>query len=188
MAEGFHIASAYVTVSPDTDGFYAQLQADLSRYDITLKVPISPDVPADFMAQAEAEIRAQGDGAVKVPVDPEALDWAAKLQAAVNAGEAGVKGHPIEVPVDANANTLLAGTADAIQRARVLVAGTDGVIIPVSYSLNEGSFARTIAAADALTAASTGLTGSLRDTTAGLDATAAAQPAQARSHTDTRTR
>ncbi len=88
MAEGFHIASAYVTVSPDTDGFYAQLQADLSRYDITLKVPISPDVPADFMAQAEAEIRAQGDGAVKVPVDPEALDWAAKLQAAVNAGEA----------------------------------------------------------------------------------------------------
>ena len=134
-----------MVVEPDTTGFPEKLKADLEKYDYKLKIPVDPDMDG-FQEKVQAEVDAARGEDVKVPIDPDAGGFREKVAAATE-GE-----KPVDVPVSPDAGGFDAKLAAVVARSRVFVASSGGDIIPVSFELNEGSYARTLAAATALNA------------------------------------
>ncbi len=66
---GFEVASAYVTVSPNADGFAEELEGEIGGLDYVVKVPVVPDT-GDFAGEVDAAV-ADSKAAVQVPVVPD---------------------------------------------------------------------------------------------------------------------
>jgi len=135
------VATAYIVVEPDTDGFAEKLKADLEKYDFTLKIDVDPDMDG-FAEKVQAEVDALKGDDVKIPIDPDADGFREKV-AAETAGEP-----PVEVPV--TPGPFEEKLAAVIERSRVFVAASGGDVIPVSFEVNEGSFVRIAALTAAL--------------------------------------
>ena len=135
------MATAYIVVEPDTDGFAEKLKADLEKYDFTLKIDVDPDMDG-FAEKVQAEVDALKGDDVKIPIDPDADGFREKV-AAETAGEP-----PVEVPV--TPGPFEEKLAAVIERSRVFVAASGGDVIPVSFEVNEGSFVRIAALTAAL--------------------------------------
>jgi hypothetical protein len=138
---GFRVATAYVVVEPDSDGFGEKLKAQLEKYDFTLKIDVDPNMDG-FAEKVQAEVDALKGDEVKIPIDPDADGFREKV-AADTAGEP-----PVEVPV--TPGPFEEKLAAVIERSRVFVAASGGDVIPVSFEVNEGSFVRIAALTAAL--------------------------------------
>ena len=139
--EGFHVATAYITVEPDTSNFDEELRAKLAG-DYKLTIDIEPNTDG-FREKLKADLEAQEP--VQVPVDPDMDGFEEKIQAAVAAAS---RGEGVDIPVDADLSD--ASLAAAEEKARVFVASSGGVILPVVGDASTVSFERVIAAAQAL--------------------------------------
>ena len=90
--EGFELAAAFVSVSPDTEDFQEKLEGQLGEVDTVIQVPVVPDT-SDFRAQMDAAV-GESDTAVSVPVVPDVGDFRAQVDAAL-AGTGGA----VEIPI-----------------------------------------------------------------------------------------
>ena len=98
------------------------------------------------MAKAEAEIRAQGNEPIGIPVEPEPFD--AKLEAVVEEARSEAAADPIDIPLDLPG--FDAKLEAAVEQARIFVTDSGGITIPVYANASLVSFERVQAAAQML--------------------------------------
>jgi hypothetical protein len=170
--DGFHVATAYITVLPDTAGFEEELRAKLEADNYRLAIPIVPDTdgfreklaaeleampdaevritPADipeFLEKIRAAVAAASDSEdVQIPITPADIPgFEGKIRAAVAAAN---DGDGVQIPVDADLSD--ASLAAAEEKARIFVSDSGGVTLPVYADAQPVSFERVRAAAQLL--------------------------------------
>ena len=139
-ADGFQIASAFVNVEPDAEGFQEALEAQIGDTGLVVNIPVVPDAE-DFKAQVDAAV-AESDATVTVPVEPDTADFKAKVESAVAGSET-----PVSVPVEPDA----AGFAEKVETETA--ASGAKVAVPVEPEMADFA-AKTEAEAEAAGAAS----------------------------------
>ncbi len=118
MADGFHIASGWISVDADLSGFQSQVDAAVANAGGTVVVPVEPDA-SGFSDQVTAAVAGAG-GDVTIPVDPDASGFSDEVDAAV-AGAGGT----VTVPVVPDAS----GFSEEVDAA---VSGAGGTVpVPV---------------------------------------------------------
>jgi SLT domain-containing protein/phage-related protein len=81
MAEGFKLGSAYVEVSPDTDGFKDKMKAELDADDTEVKVKVVPDV-TDFKARLDKALATARNAKVTIGTDADVVPFEARIDEA----------------------------------------------------------------------------------------------------------
>ncbi|MEV5710180.1 hypothetical protein [Actinoallomurus sp. NPDC052274] len=75
MAEGFRVATAYVEVVPDTEGFPEKVKTEIERDQTKTKVLVDPDATG-FREKLKAAIDSVGEERIRLGADPSAVERA----------------------------------------------------------------------------------------------------------------
>lgn len=121
-AAGFEVASAYVSVSPNTDTFAEQLEGELGALDLVVQVPVVPDT-GDFAGEVDAAVQ-EAKSEVTVPVVPDTEGFQVLIDQAVEESKT-----EVTVPVVPDAAGLpeeVAAQAEAAKAEIIVPMTADG--------------------------------------------------------------